>query len=237
MPRRGVPQCPPARRCCSRLGHTVACEPWHDGLASSKISRNKRAKPAAIAPTASGRQPSRGTHLDGVRNAAQKSQSVHSRPSLSVNERAVSYRLSWLLLPCTAAPSPLTVLGCVEGPRQLPREKQFGFCSGRDITKDAVNRLATVRLALSPAALPSATSLARSLANPSTTPSSLTVTCRCRVSQELVAKQGLVHVLAPSALAASSLPKSLLRPAANNFSGLRFVSPAPPCSGRTCHHD
>lgn len=36
---------------------------------------------------------------------------------------------------------------------------------------------------------------------------------------------------------ASTLPKSLLRPAANNFFGLRLASPAPSCSGRTCHHD
>lgn len=37
------------------------------------------------------------------------------QPSLSVYQRAVSYRLSLLLLWCTAASSPLTVLGRVEG--------------------------------------------------------------------------------------------------------------------------
>lgn len=52
-----------------------------------------------------------------------------------------------------------------------------------------------------------------------------TVPCRCHVFQKLVAKQGLVHVLALSALPVSTLPKSLLRPAGNNFFGLRFARP------------
>lgn len=61
---------------------------------------------------------------------------------LSVSERAVSYRLSWLLLPCTAASSPLNVLGCVEGPRHTCHGRNnwaFTQYSGRDITMDAVH--------------------------------------------------------------------------------------------------
>lgn len=125
-------------------------EPWNDGLAFSKISRNKRAKPRAITPLATGRWPSRRTHLDGVRNAARKSQSVHSQPSLSVYQRAVSYRLSLLLLPCTAALSPLTVLGPSKESESKPsRKKQLGFCCGKDITRDmSVHRLAAIRLRL-----------------------------------------------------------------------------------------
>lgn len=65
----------------------------------------------------------------------------------------------------------------------------------------------------------------------------LTVPCRCHIFSELVAKQGLVHALALSVLPAPSLPKYLLRPVGSNFFGLRFASPAPSCSGRTCHHD
>lgn len=122
MPNRGIPLPSAAAPSWVTLWPVACGEPCNDGLAFSKNSRNKRAKPRAITPIATGRWPSRRTHLDGVRNAAQKSQSVHSQPSLSVYQRAVSYRLSLLLLCCTAASSALTAPDRVEGIEPVTEE-------------------------------------------------------------------------------------------------------------------
>lgn len=100
----------------------------HDGLAFSKNSRNKRAKPRAITPIATGQWPSRRTHLDGVRNAARKSQSVHSQSSLSVYQRAVSYRLSFAIITvhCRIESAGLLVWALLKEP-ELVTEETIGL--------------------------------------------------------------------------------------------------------------
>lgn len=116
----------------------MACdEPWNDGLAFSKISRNKRAKPRAITPLATGRWPSRGIHLDGVRNAARKSQSVHlAAITVGVSTSGlIPPLLAIIMVHCRIESAGCLGPPCRRNPN-LSRKKQLDFRCGKEITRE-----------------------------------------------------------------------------------------------------